>query len=188
VKERRMQTLVINGSPKADGDTAALVNELAAHLEGEIKIISFGSDIGPCVDCRTCWENTGCALQDGMQEVYAYLRTCDNIIFASPIWFSSLSGPFLNLASRFQAVWAAGYFQKKSPMLKEKKGVVILVGAQPQTKEAPLRVALGIMKYLNVHRPSVIEICSLDTNRLPAGMDEIALKKCREAADMLNRR
>ncbi|MDR2687577.1 MAG: flavodoxin family protein [Oscillospiraceae bacterium] len=182
-----MQTLVINGSPKADGDTAALVNELVAHLDGEIRIVSPGSNISPCVDCRYCWEHTGCALKDEMQDVYEYLITCDNIVFASPIWFSSLSGPFLNMASRIQSVWAAGYFQKKNLILKEKRGVVILVGAQPETKEMPARAAVGIMKCFHVHRPSVIEIHSLDTNRLPAGMDEIALKKCREAADRLNR-
>jgi hypothetical protein len=90
------------------------------------------------------------------------------------------------MASRIQSVWAAGYFQKKSLILKEKKGVVILVGAQPETRKMPVQVAMGIMKYFNVHRPSVIEIYSLDTNHLPAGMDETALKKCREAADLLN--
>ena len=181
-----MQTLVINGSPRKNGDTEALVNAFISHLNGEIKTISCCSDISPCIDCRYCWENTGCALNDGMQEVYRFLETCDNIVLASPIWFSSLSGPLLNILSRVQAIWAASYFQKKNLLPKEKKGVIILAGAQPETKDIPTRTAISIMKYLNVHRPSVSIIYSLDTNHLPASQDELALEKCREAADILN--
>ena len=181
-----MQTLIINGSPKKNGDTEALVNAFISHLDGEIKTISSFSDINPCTDCRYCWENIGCALKDKMQEAYQFLKTCDNIVLASPIWFSSLSGPLLNILSRMQALWAAGYFQKKNLLPKEKKGVIILVGAQPETKDTPTQTAISIMKHFNVHRPSISIIYSLDTNNLPAGQDELALEKCREVAGALN--
>lgn len=182
-----MQTLIINGSPKINGDTVALIDELIYHLEGEIKTISFQNNISPCIDCRYCWEKTGCTIKDEMQDVYKYLETCDNIIFASPIWFASLSGVLLNLTSRIQAVFAAGYFQKKQLLHKEKKGVIILVGGQRETKDIPTQTALSIMRYFNVRRPSVSKIYSLDTNNLPANQDKIALEQCREVADLLNR-
>ena len=124
-----------------------------------------------------------------MQNIYEYLEDYDNVVFASPIWFSSLSGHFLNLASRIQSIWAAGYFQKKTILHKEKNGVIILVGAEgakPETFAIPDKTALGIMKYFNVHRPSVERIYSLDTNNLPSAKDEAALKKCREVAEILN--
>ena len=182
-----MQTLIINGSPKINGDTVALIDALASRLNGEVKIISFQNRISPCVDCRYCWENIGCAIKDEMQDIYKYLETCDNVVIASPIWFSSLSGQLLMLASRIQSIWAAGYFQKKKILLKEKKGVIIIVGAQPETAEPPTKTALAIMRYFNVHRPSVLKIYSLDTNNLPAGQDKAALEKCYDVADLLNR-
>jgi len=181
-----MQTLIFNGSTKKNGDTEALVDAFASHLKGEVRIITAYSDIAPCTDCRYCWENIGCSQKDDMQDIYSFLETCDVVVLASPIWFSSLSGPLLNMASRIQSVFAAGYFQKKLLLKKEKKGVIILVGAQPETKDAPTETALGIMKYMNVHRPTVETIYSLNTNALPAEQDVMALKKCREVASSLN--
>jgi multimeric flavodoxin WrbA len=181
-----MKTLIFNGSPKVNGDTEALIKELASHLKGEVKILSFQNNINPCNDCRFCWENAGCTINDEMQDIYPFIEECDNIVFASPIWFMSLSGPLLNMASRIQTIWAAGYFRKEVMPIKEKNGVIILVGAQPETKDIPTQTALIIMRYLNVHRPSVEKIYSLDTNVLPASKDEAALARCREVADMLN--
>ena len=181
-----MQTLIFNGSPKINGDTVSLIDEFTSHLKGEVKVISFQNNISTCVDCRYCWEHIGCAIKDEMQDVYEYLKTCDNIVIASPIWFSSISGTLLNLTSRVQSLFAAAFFQKKQILHKEKKGVVIIVGAQPETIKIPTQTALAIMRYLNVHRPSVQKIYSVDTNNLPAGQDEKALERCREVADLLN--
>jgi len=181
-----MQTLILNGSPKTNGDTTALIDELTTHLEGEIKTISIRNSISSCVDCRYCWNNIGCTVNDEMQEVYKFLETCDNIVFASPIWYSSLSGPMLNLASRIQSIWAAGYFQNKPIPLKEKQGVLIIVGAQPKTKHIPTQTALSIMKNFGVNQSTIIKIYSLNTDKLPAWLDETALKHCREAARLLN--
>jgi len=181
-----MQTLIFNGSPKKNGDTETLISELASHLRGDVKIISSRNNISPCVDCRHCWQNTGCIIDDEMQDIYAYLETCDNIVLASPIWFCSLSGILLNMVSRIQTIYTASYFQKKEMSLKEKKGVIMLVGGQAGTEIEPTKAALTIMRFMNVHRPSVEKIYSLDTNNLPAGEDAIALDKCREVAGILN--
>jgi len=178
-----MKTLIFNGSPKKNGDTDALVSELASHLNGEVKILSCYDDISPCNDCRHCWKHIGCNIDDEMQD---FLESCDIIVLASPIWFSSLSGPLLNLTSRIQSIWAAKFFQKKAILTKEKNGVLILVGAEAQTVDMPEKVALGIMKHMNVHRPSIAKIYSLNTNTVPAGKDEAALHQCREVAKNLN--
>ena len=69
-----MRTLIINGSPKKNGDTTALLDELVRYLEGEAKIISCFDNIAPCCDCRYCWKHSGCALQDDMQEIYPYFE------------------------------------------------------------------------------------------------------------------
>ena len=181
-----MQTLIFSGSPKKNGDTDVLVQELASHLKGDIKIISSRNNINPCNDCRHCWKNPGCTIDDEMQDIYPYIETCDNIVIASPIWFATLSGPILNMASRIQTLYCATYFRNQSVPIKEKKGVIIIVGATVGTEIIPTQNALTIMKFMNVHRPSVAKIYSLDTNIIPAREDKAALEKCREVADMLN--
>ncbi len=181
-----MRTLIFNGSPKKTGDTTALINEFVKHLNGEIKIISCFDDIAPCSDCRHCWSKQGCLIDDGMQAVYSYLDNCDNVVLASPIWFSSLSGPLLNLASRLQTLFASRLFRNETRISKPKNGVLMLVGAEKGTEVIPTQNALTIMKLMNVHRPDVVKIYSLDTNNLPAEKDELALWSCREAAKRLN--
>ena len=50
-----MKTLIINGSPRVNGNTAALIAELKKHISGEvIELSAFRSDIAPCTDCRAC--------------------------------------------------------------------------------------------------------------------------------------
>lgn len=181
-----MKTLVFNGSTKSGGDTEALINELVSNLSGEIKTISRKDDISPCTDCRFCWVSGRFSIDDDMQEVYRYLTDCDNIVFASPVWFSTLSGPALNLASRLQAFYAAGHFRDEKIIIKEKRGVIVITGAQRGTEEMPFKTAVTIMKHMNVNRSGILKISSMDTNSLPACNDTVILGECRKAAEILN--
>ncbi|MDR1689793.1 MAG: flavodoxin family protein [Clostridiales bacterium] len=181
-----MKTLILNGSPSKNGDTMALINEFMKHLNGDIRILSHYDYISPCVDCRYCWSNPGCCTNDEkLKGIYSYLHYCDNIVLASPIWFSSLSGPLLNLASIVQALWANSNFLKLPNVSKLKNGVIIITGAQEGTEVIPTQTAFTIMKYMNVDILGVAKVYSLNTNILPAKEDSAALEKCREAAKRL---
>ncbi|WP_051685514.1 flavodoxin family protein [Clostridium sp. KNHs205] len=182
-----MKTLIINGSTKKNGDTSTLIDEFQKFLKGEVKTISCSGNISPCRDCRYCWTNSGCCIEDEMQEIYPFLDECENVVLASPIWFSSLSGPLLNIASRFQTLFAAAYFRKEQKAVKQKNGVILLVGAEKGTEVIPTQNALTIMKFMNVKRPCIATVYSLDTNNTPVEKDRTAIKKAHEAALLLNR-
>lgn len=118
-----MKTLIINGSPRPNGDTASLLRLVEEGLAGEYKIVdAYRCNISPCVDCRYCKEHSGCAIQDEMQDIYDYIQECDNILIASPIYFSELTGKLLDVGSRLQTYFAARYFRKEVPIVKEKRG------------------------------------------------------------------
>ena len=89
---------------------------------------AYRCNISPCVDCRYCKEHSGCAIQDGMQEVYPYIQECDNIVIASPIYFSEVTGKVLDVCSRLQTWFCARFYRGETPVPKPKKGAVILVG------------------------------------------------------------
>ena len=81
-----MLTLIFNGSPRRNGDTASLIAALRGELAGEVEEISaYRADISPCVDCRYCWKHGRCALRDDMQRVYELLARADNVVVASPV-------------------------------------------------------------------------------------------------------
>lgn len=180
-----MKTLVINGSPRENGDTRALLDAFLDELRGDVKIVTWQDDISPCVDCRACWTKPGCTLKDGMQAVYEYLEACDNVVLASPIWFSALSGPTLNISSRLQTLFNAR-FRRGEKHEPAKNGVLILTGAQAQTKDAPEASALVILRNMDAKQPLTARVYSLDTDRTPAKEDAHALAQARTAAKKLN--
>lgn len=181
-----MKTLVINGSPKKNGDTAALIDALTRHLEGEVRVISCRDNISPCIDCRACWRRPGCAVQDDMQAVYEYLAGCDNVVLASPVWFSSLSGPALNLASRLQMLFSAKRFLNAPVFLKPKKGLILLVGGNAGTEAQPIETARMILTMAGAVKEEISVVASMDTDVLPAKDDPDALGRIVKEAGRLN--
>ncbi len=123
-----MKTLIFNGSPRKKGNTSTLVDELAKQLDGDVKIVrAYDCDVKPCIDCRYCWKNNGCAVKDGMQEIYGDIQESDNIVVASPTYFSELSGQLLAVLSRLQTYWCAKYLRHEQPIPKQKRGGIIVV-------------------------------------------------------------
>ena len=106
----KIKTLVFNGSPRSNGDTVSLIDRVLRELKGEYKAVnSYESSVNACIDCRFCRENRGCCIDDEMQEIYKYIQVCDNILIASPIYFSELTGKLLVVGSRLQTYFCAGY-------------------------------------------------------------------------------
>ena len=105
-----MKTLILNGSPRKNGDTAQLLELAKAQLQGTYYVVSaYTADIHPCIDCRHCQKQFGCIFADEMEAVYTYLKDCDRILLASPIYFSELTGSLLNVISRLQPYFYARF-------------------------------------------------------------------------------
>ena len=170
-----MKTIIFNGSPRKEGDTVSLINKVIENLIGEYKIINvYDCEIQPCIDCRYCWDNTGCCIDDKMQEVYEYIQECDNILIASPIYFSELTGALLNVGSRLQTYFCARFFRKTIPIEKPKKGGVILVGGGDGNSIKAYDTACCLLHHMNTYDilPAVV---SHNTNDIPAYENEVAM-------------
>lgn len=181
-----MKTLIFNGSPRKNGDTIALINELINHLDGEYELVNaYDCDIKPCVDCRYCVKNTGCAQNDQMQHVYEYIKQCDNIIIASPVYFSELTGQLLAITSRLQTYFCARHFRKEKPIEKSKKGGVILVGGGDGDIDRAYdtaKILLHMMQSKNIGP----RVYSHDTDHIPAKQDLKAMQDVRVLAEFFN--
>lgn len=170
-----MKTLILNGSPRANGDTVSLINIITGKLEGEYKLVNaYRCNISPCIDCRYCWENRGCAIRDEMQNVYDFIQECDNILIASPIYFSELPGELLNIGSRLQTYFCARFFRKEECIVKPKKGAVVLVGGGDGRMDKPYETACTLLHHMNGHDIHEIVSCH-NTNEKPAIEDRAAL-------------
>lgn len=181
-----MKTLIINGSPRKNGDTAALTEHLKEHLLGEIKEIhTYDKKISPCIDCRMCRTNQGCAIEDEMQEIYSYLEVCDNVVIASPLYFTELTGSLLNVCSRLQTYFSSKYFRRESPLLSRKKGAVLLAAGGSSGCENAYKTALCILKCINAQDvyPAVF---AGNTDTVSAKDNRDVMKAVRRAAEFLS--
>ena len=96
-----MKILVLNGSPRPNGNTAALVS---AFVEGakenghEVTVVPVcQKKIAGCLACEYCHtKGEGrCIQQDDMQEVYPVLAEAEMIVLASPVYYHSFTGQFI---------------------------------------------------------------------------------------------
>ena len=146
-----MNTLMFNGSPRKNGETVHMIGELKKHLHGDVRIVhAYSKDLHPCVDCRYCWTESGCAQTDGMQEVYRNIEAADHIVIASPIYFSEITGQLLAVLSRLQTYYCAKAFRKDAPFEKEKIGAVLLNGGGDGSAERATATARTLLHQMGV--------------------------------------
>lgn len=186
VRRNNMKTLILNGSPRINGDTASLINIISQNIMGEYKIINaYRCNVSPCMDCRYCWKSKGCAIKDEMQEIYCYIEECDNILIASPIYFSELTGKLLDVGSRLQTYYCNRFFQKIEPIAKRKKGAVILIGGGDGHLDTAYGTACTLLHHMNCYDIYPV-VFSHNTNLRPAIEDELCLKGLKGIVDFFS--
>lgn len=93
-----MNILVLNGSPRSNGNTSAMVNaftEGAQEAGHQVTVVQIGNqEIRGCRNCDACRAtlNGNCVQKDDMQEIYPLMRECEMLVIASPIYYYSLTG------------------------------------------------------------------------------------------------
>lgn len=180
-----MKTLIINASPRKNGNTAFLVNELKRNLKGEIEEIwAYYDGIAPCIACDYCRQNAQCSIRDKMDYIYA--DDFDNVVLASPVHMSNLSGPLVSMASRLQVYYNLKRFFKNKRNIRKKEGILILTGGGDGSAECAVKSAEVMFKLLNAAHPEQNNVFSLNTDKLPSYQDAEAIKKIKEIAERIN--
>ncbi len=92
-----MKILVLNGSPHVNGPTSDMVNAFArgareaGHAVTEVRVTQ--KNIRGCMACEYCHGkgNGVCIQRDDMQEICPEILSADMVVFASPIYYFTLS-------------------------------------------------------------------------------------------------
>ena len=183
-----MKTLIINGSPRKNGNTATLLDELKKHLHGEVfQVNTYYAKSAPCYDCRYCWTHEECVIKDEMQDVFKVMDEADNVVIASPIYFGNLTGSLLHWASRFQYIWVSRYIRKVQPFsTKYRKGVVILVnGGETGQIEPAMFAGKDLLKKAWAECVEVLNWTHADGENQPSPTNK-NMDKIKRLAEMLN--
>lgn len=100
-----MKVLLINGSPRKDGNTYIALSEVARSLEAngvEAEIVSIGAKaVQGCIGCNRCGELGRCVFKDELYDtVRGKLATADGIIIGSPVYYAGPNGSLCALLDR----------------------------------------------------------------------------------------
>lgn len=117
-----MKVVAVNGSPRKNGNTAAMINAVFRELEAEgieTELIQIGGElVRGCTGCRACFnmKNCRCILEDDMiNDIIAKMAEADGIILGSPTYFANLTPELKALIDR------AGYVAKANDELFRRK-------------------------------------------------------------------
>lgn len=107
-----MKVIMINGSPRKEGNTNLMLKTIAGRLEQngiESEIIHIGNkNIHGCIACGKCAENKDekCAIHDDLNECIQKMKAADGIILGTPVYYSGIAGTMKCFCDR--AFYVAG--------------------------------------------------------------------------------
>ena len=108
-----MKVLILNGSPRANGNTSIAIKELEKIFKEEgiqTEVLQIGSrDIHGCVACGVCAEKGKCAFDDIVNDVAEKFEKADGLIAASPVYYASANS---TLTACLDRLFYSSHFDK----------------------------------------------------------------------------
>ncbi|MBQ7353199.1 MAG: flavodoxin family protein [Clostridia bacterium] len=88
--------IIISATPRKNGNSEILAKELmrgAVEKGHKVELINLREyNLKYCIGCYSCAKNGKCIHNDGMNELSKKLLKADAIVFATPVYFYSMSG------------------------------------------------------------------------------------------------
>ena len=119
-----MKVILINGSPRKEGNTYLALKECAGAIEKygiETEIFHIGNQaVHGCIACNSCSKTGKCIFSDDvMPEMLAKMQEADGIIIGSPTYYAGPNGSLCALLDRA--------FYSGSDKMKYKPGAAVAV-------------------------------------------------------------
>lgn len=99
-----MKVLIINGSPKSNGNTSIALREMEKVFaqEGiETELLHIGNqDIRGCIACNGCAEKGRCVFDDLVNQAAPKFEACDGLVVGSPVYFASANATLVAFLTR----------------------------------------------------------------------------------------
>ena len=108
-----MKVLLINGSPRKNGNTALALSEMEKvfHEEGvETELVHIGAmDIRGCMACGFCRKNGRCVFNDVVNDLSKKFEQSDGLVIGAPVYYGSANA---TLMAAMQRMFYSSSFDK----------------------------------------------------------------------------
>ncbi len=99
-----MKVLMINGSPRKNGNTSVALREMEKIFaaEGvEVETVWVGNKaVRSCIACGSCFEKGKCVFDDVVNETAPKFEACDGLVVASPVYYASANATLVAFLTR----------------------------------------------------------------------------------------
>ena len=99
-----MKVLMLNGSPKRDGNTAQALAEMEKVFteEGiEVVTVQVGNQaVRGCIACGGCSKTGKCVFDDVVNELVPLFEEADGLVVGSPVYFASANATLVAVLDR----------------------------------------------------------------------------------------
>lgn len=99
-----MKVLIINGSPRPNGNTAIALSEMEKVFaaEGiETETVQIGNkDVRGCIACGFCHKNGRCVFNDVVNELAPKFEEADGLVIATPVYYASANATLIACLDR----------------------------------------------------------------------------------------
>ena len=100
-----MKVLMLNGSPKDNGNTARVLAEMRTVFEKEnveVDYVHVGHlAVRGCTSCGACYKQGHCVIGDDIvNELAAKLQECDGLVLGSPVYYAAPNGALIAILNR----------------------------------------------------------------------------------------
>ena len=102
--------VILNGSPRRNGNTSALVNEFTKGAESAGNTVTeFFLDQMDIHGCKGCFgghssKECPCVQKDDMAQIYPAVKECDVVVLATPLYYWNMSGQIRTAIDRLFAL------------------------------------------------------------------------------------
>lgn len=118
--DRPLKVLLLNGSPRRNGNTFTLLSEIESQLKKnkiESEIFQLGNrPVRGCVACGQCHAKglDKCVFDDDVcNQIAEKLATCDALVVGSPVYYGMPAGQVLSVLQRLG--YSAGKYMQGKP-------------------------------------------------------------------------
>ncbi|MBR1598817.1 MAG: flavodoxin family protein [Lachnospiraceae bacterium] len=99
-----MNVLIINGSPRMNGNTTIAVNEMVKVFEAEgvnAEVVQIGNkDVRGCIACGSCFSKGKCVFDDVVNELAPKFEAADGLVAATPVYYASANATLIACLDR----------------------------------------------------------------------------------------
>lgn len=183
-----MKALLINGSPRNNGSTAKLLNEIKNGLEKnafESKIICLGDmNIRFCRGCKSCYDTGECLIEDDMNRIIEEIIGADILVVASPSYWGYVTGQMKTFFDRSTPYCDTNPNLKQVLKLKAGVAVAVRTGKTESENTSILEAINHYFGHMGITPIGSLSITGIDS---PEDLDdnEELLKKAYELGNSI---